>query len=330
MSGGGPGRGGGKRPRPRSGGSGGSGRSGAGPRGGGAGSGAGRSGRGAPGAGRAGRDDPTGPSAGRSGRGPRTGRTAGLGAPAGREAAPSGADTVVYGRNAVAEALRAGRRRVHRIWATAGAARESWLANARVPVEVVGPDEVERRAGTEAHQGVCARVDPYPYVDAADLLRVEAPLVVALDEVQDPQNLGAICRTAECVGATGVVICERRAAQVTAAAAKASAGAVEHLRVARVRNLANFLVEARGAGAWSYGAAAVPAAVPYTQPDWTGGVVLVLGAEGRGLRPRVASACDALVALPMRGRIGSLNVSAAAAALLYGILQARSGLDRTT
>ena len=141
--------------------------------------------------------------------------------------------------------------------------------------------------------------------------------------MQDPQNLGAICRTAECVGAAGVVICERRAAHVTAAVAKASAGAVEHLAIARVRNLADFLIEARGAGAWSYGAAVGEGAVPYTEPDWRGGVVLVLGSEGRGLRPRVAAACDGLVALPLRGRVGSLNVSAAAAALLYGILHSR-------
>ena len=235
------------------------------------------------------------------------------------------AETVLYGRNAVAEALRAGRRRVHRVWATAGAAREPWLAGARVPIAIVDAGEVERRAGSDAHQGVCAQVDPYPYADADALLRGEAPLIVALDEVQDPQNLGAICRTAECVGAAGVVICERRAAHVTAAAAKASAGAVEHLPVARVRNLADFVLAAREAGAWSYGAAAVAGAVPYTEPDWTGAVVLVLGAEGRGLRPRVAAACDALVALPMRGRIGSLNVSAAAAALLYAILQRRDG-----
>jgi 23S rRNA (guanosine2251-2'-O)-methyltransferase len=225
----------------------------------------------------------------------------------------------------VAEALRAGRRRVHRVWATAGAAREPWLAGARVPIAIVDAGEVERRAGSDAHQGVCAQVDPYPYADADALLRGEAPLIVALDEVQDPQNLGAICRTAECVGAAGVVICERRAAHVTAAAAKASAGAVEHLPVARVRNLADFVLAAREAGAWSYGAAAVASAIPYTEPDWTGAVVLVLGAEGRGLRPRVAAACDALVALPMRGRIGSLNVSAAAAALLYAILQRRDG-----
>jgi 23S rRNA (guanosine2251-2'-O)-methyltransferase len=223
----------------------------------------------------------------------------------------------------VHEALRAGRRRVHGVWATTGSAREAWLRDARVPVDVVDAEEVARRAGSDAHQGVVASVDPYPYVAAGDILAGPAPLIVALDEVQDPQNLGAICRTAECVGAAGVVICERRAAQVTPAAAKASAGAVEHLAIARVRNLTDFLVEARDAGAWSYGAAAVDGAVPYTEPDWSGAAVLVLGSEGRGLRPRVAGACDGLVALPMRGRIGSLNVSAAAAALLYGILHSR-------
>jgi 23S rRNA (guanosine2251-2'-O)-methyltransferase len=227
---------------------------------------------------------------------------------------------VVYGRNPVREALAAGRRRVHRVWATRGAAREPWLQG--VPVEVVDTRAVARRAGTEGHQGVCAQADPYPYAGAAELLRRATPLLVALDEVQDPQNLGAICRTAECAGAAGVVITERRAAEITPAVCKASAGAVEHLPVARVRNLAEFLAEAKAAGLWCYGAAA-ESAVPYTEPDWRGGVVLVLGGEGRGLRPRVAGACDQLVALPLRGRIASLNVSAAAAALLYGILQRR-------
>jgi 23S rRNA (guanosine2251-2'-O)-methyltransferase len=145
---------------------------------------------------------------------------------------------------------------------------------------------------------------------------------VALDQVQDPQNLGSICRTAECVGATGVVIPERRAAEVTPAVCKASAGAVEHLRVARVRNLADFLGEAQKAGCWSYGASA-GAATPYHRPDYRGGVVLVLGSEGRGLRPRVAGACDELIALPLLGRVESAGVSAAAAAILYEILHNR-------
>lgn len=228
--------------------------------------------------------------------------------------------TLLYGRNPVREALVAGRRAVHEIWATAAAARELALPDAHI----CRPEEIARRSGTDAHQGVCARVDPYPYADGEELLAAPHPLIVALDEVQDPHNLGAICRTAECAGATGVVIHERRAAEVTAAAAKASAGAVEHLRIARVRNVADFLAAAKTAGCWCYGADAA-AKIPYMAVDYSGGAVLVLGAEGRGLRPRVAAACDELVALPMRGRIASLNVSAAAAVLLYAALQSREG-----
>ncbi len=172
---------------------------------------------------------------------------------------------------------------MHRVWATSGAAREPWLAG--LDVEVVGADELAERAGTDAHQGLCALVSPYPYADAAALLAGPEPWLVALDEVQDPQNVGAICRTAECAGADGVVLPERRAAAVTPAVAKASAGAVEHLAVARVRNLADFLLEARRAGCWSYGAAAVPGAVPYDEPDYAGGAVLVLGRRGAGSAP---------------------------------------------
>jgi 23S rRNA (guanosine2251-2'-O)-methyltransferase len=230
---------------------------------------------------------------------------------------------VIYGRNPVREALR-GRRTVHTVWATPKAAGLDWLAG--VDVAVVDEAELEARAGSPEHQGVAAKVAAYPYVDAAELLAEPDPLLVALDQVSDPHNLGAVCRTAEVAGASGVIIPERRAAEITPAVCKASAGAVEHLRVARVRNLADFLVAAKEAGCWCYGAAA-EASTPYDRPDYRGGVVLVLGAEGKGLRPRVAAACDDLIALPVRGRIASLNVSAAAAALLYGILQRREGLD---
>jgi len=191
-----------------------------------------------------------------------------------------------------------------------------------VRVHTATPEEIARRCGSGAHQGICAEVGGYPYVSADELLGEDNPLIVALDQVQDPQNLGSICRTAECVGATGVVIPERRAAEVTPAVCKASAGAVEHLRVARVRNLADFLGEAQKAGCWSYGASA-GAATPYHRPDYRGGVVLVLGSEGRGLRPRVAGACDELIALPLLGRIESAGVSAAASAILYEILHNR-------
>jgi 23S rRNA (guanosine2251-2'-O)-methyltransferase len=232
---------------------------------------------------------------------------------------------ILYGRNPVREALRG--RRAHtvgEVWATSGAARESWLQKARVRVK--SAEEIERRCGSPAHQGICADVGGYPYANPEELLSGDSPLVVALDQVQDPQNLGSICRTAECAGASGVVIPERRAVEVTPAVCKASAGAVEHLRVARVRNLADFLLHAREAGCWSYGASAPgagAATVPYDRPEYGGGVVVVLGSEGRGLRPRVASVCDQLVSLPLRGRIESLGVAAAASALLYEILQDR-------
>lgn len=227
---------------------------------------------------------------------------------------------IVYGRNPVREALR-GRRRVGAVWADRGAAREPWLAD--VEVTAAEPEELEQRCGSPDHQGVCAEAQEYPYVDADGLLADEDALVVCLDEVQDPHNLGAVCRVAEAAGAAGVVICERRAVEVTPAVCKASAGAVEHLAIARVRNLADWLGAAKDRDAWVYGAAATEEAVPYDGPDYGGRVVLVLGSEGRGLRPRVAKGCDALIGLPQHGRVGSLNVSAAAAALVYGILQLR-------
>lgn len=191
--------------------------------------------------------------------------------------------------------------------------------------------QIEERCDSSGHQGICVDAGPYRYASADELLALPAPLLVALDQIQDPQNLGSICRTAECVGASGVVIPERRAAEVTPAVCKASAGAVEHLPVARVRNLADFLDEASRAGCWRYGASAAEASgerrvLPYDSPDYRGsGVVLVLGSEGSGLRPRVAGACDELICLPLLGRIESLGVSAAASALLYEILQNRGG-----
>lgn len=203
---------------------------------------------------------------------------------------------------------------------TAAASREPWLAD--LPVTIARAHELEAVCGSPDHQGLCARVADYAYADPRTLLSQPDPLILALDEIQDPQNVGALCRTAECVGATGVVLPERRAAPVSAAVCKASAGAVEHLDVARVRNVADFLADAKHAGCWCYGAAA-GAPLRYDEPDYGGGVVLVLGAEGRGLRTRVAAACDALVGLPVAGRIESLNVSAAGAVLMYEVLRTR-------
>jgi 23S rRNA (guanosine2251-2'-O)-methyltransferase len=214
---------------------------------------------------------------------------------------------LIYGRRPVAEAQR-GRRRVHRVWQAPETA----------------PEELQRLAGSPDHQGVVAEVDPFPYADPAELLTQPDSLLVALDQVQDPRNLGAVCRSAEVAGAAGVVIPERRAAAVTAVACKASAGAVEHLAVARVRNLADWLGEARRVGFWAWGADA-GAPTRYTAVDLTGDTVLVLGGEGKGLRPRVVESCDGLVAIPQAGGIDSLNVSAAAAVLLFEALRQRSG-----
>jgi 23S rRNA (guanosine2251-2'-O)-methyltransferase len=211
---------------------------------------------------------------------------------------------VIYGRQPVAEAER-GRRRVRRVW--------------RAPETEAG--ELERLSGSPDHQGIVAEVDPYPYAEPGSMLGGDG-LVVALDQVQDPRNLGAVCRSAEVAGAAGVVIPERRAAEVTAVACKASAGAVEHLAIARVRNLADWLAEAKAAGFWVWGADAGAGTTPWGV-DLRGPTVLVMGGEGKGIRPRVAACCDGLVALPRHGEVASLNVSAAAAALLYEAVRQR-------
>jgi 23S rRNA (guanosine2251-2'-O)-methyltransferase len=235
---------------------------------------------------------------------------------------------IVFGRNPVQEALR-GKREVERVWATGKIAREDWLAGAGVPVTIAeSAAELTETCGSPDHQGVCAEAGDYPYAEAESLLAEDDALVIVLDEVQDPHNLGAVCRVAECAGGAGVVIPERRSAVITPAVCKSAAGAVEHLDVAKVRNVTEYLNTAKDAGAWIYGAQG-GAAVSYDQPDYSGKVVLVLGSEGRGLRPRVVGACDELISLPMHGKVGSLNVSAAAAALVYGILQLRGrSLDK--
>jgi len=214
---------------------------------------------------------------------------------------------IVYGRRPVAEARR-GRRAVRRVWTR----------------DELDDRELTRLAGSPDHQGIVAEVDPYPYADPASPLQGDDALVVALDGVQDPRNLGAICRSAEAAGAAGVVIPTRRSAAITAAACKAAAGAVEHLPVARVANLERWLAGAKDAGAWVYGAdAAAPGR--YTEADLTGKVVLVVGGERSGLRRLVAERCDLLVSIPIGGRVGSLNVGAAAAVLLFEAVRQRGG-----
>jgi len=222
---------------------------------------------------------------------------------------------LVYGRQAVREALR-GRREVLEVWASERALRaEPWLAEAKPKPKA--DRELAERAGTRDHQGVLALVEPYPYADAYELAAGERPLLAVLDRITDPHNLGAVCRSAEGAGATGVVVPAHGSAVVTPAVARASAGAVEHLPVAVVTNLARYLDEVKGADLWVFGAAAEEGAQSLWAADLRGGVALVLGAEGKGLRPLVRRSCDALVSIPLAGRIESLNVSVAAALLLY-------------
>ncbi len=194
-----------------------------------------------------------------------------------------------------------------------------WLEG--VPVRVTNSEIIADIAGTNDHQGIVAECAGYPYVELSELIG-KPGVVVVLDEITDPRNVGAIARSAEATGAIGLVLPERRSAHVTATVCKTSAGAIEHLKVAEVRNIADALAALKEGGAWTYGAAMD--GTPVGDLDLTGSVALVLGGEGKGLRPRVTSACDAIVSLPMVGKVDSLNVSAAAAVLLYAAMAAQS------
>ncbi len=224
----------------------------------------------------------------------------------------------VYGRRAVREALR-GPREVRELWASERAlSTEPWLngPGPGVRPRVKAERELTEAAGTRDHQGVLAFCEPYRYADAYELAREPSPLLVCLDRVTDPHNLGAVCRSAEGAGATGVVVPAHGSARVTAAVCRSSAGAVEHVRVAVVQNLARYLTEVKGADLWVYGAAG-DAGKPMWETDLSGGAAFVFGAEGRGLRPLVRRTCDELVSIPLAGSVESLNVSVAAAVLLY-------------
>ena len=224
----------------------------------------------------------------------------------------------VYGRRAVREALR-GPREVRELWASERAlSAEPWLngPGPGVRPRVKAERELTEAAGTRDHQGVLAFCEPYHYADAYELAKEPSPLLVCLDRVTDPHNLGAVCRSAEGAGATGVIVPAHGSARVTPAVCRASAGAVEHVRLAVVQNLARFLSEVKSPDLWIYGAAG-DAGKPMWETDLTGGAAFVLGAEGRGLRPLVRRTCDELVSIPLAGSVESLNVSVAAAVLLY-------------
>ncbi|MEN3341359.1 MAG: rRNA (guanosine2251-2-O)-methyltransferase [Actinomycetota bacterium] len=231
----------------------------------------------------------------------------------------------VYGRRPVREAVR-GPREVLELWATERAVKaEAWLRDLETPrVQVKLERDVSEAAGTRDHQGVLAWCEPYRYADAYELAAAGRPLLACLDQVSDPRNLGAVCRSAEGAAATGVVVPAHGSARVTAAVCRSSAGAVEHLPVAVVPNLARYLEEIKGGELWVAGASG-DSGTPMWEADLSGGLAFVFGAEGRGLRPLVRRRCDLSVAIPQLGRVESLNVSVAAALLLYEARRQRGG-----
>ena len=234
---------------------------------------------------------------------------------------------LVYGRNAVREALR-GRREVLELWVSERAAASlDWLGE--------GPAAAGRQ-GARAHRGgrraPITRASspgrrPYPYADPWELAARETPLLACLDQVTDPRNLGAVIRSAAGAGATGVIVPAHGAAQVTPAVCRSSAGTVEHLPVAVVPNLARYLAEIKRDDLWSY-AATADAPQTMWQADLTGGVALVFGAEGKGVRPLVRKTCDAAISIPLADGVESLNVSVAAAVLLYEARRQRDAGER--
>ena len=226
---------------------------------------------------------------------------------------------VVYGRNPVRELISAGRRRVHDVWALDDLAREDWVA-AHHP-RVATKAQLGRAADTSDHQGIVAFTEPYPYADAAEILDAPGP-VLCLDRIQDPRNLGAIARVVDALGAAGIVVARRGSPGVTGAVCKVSAGAVEHIRIAQVDNIASFLHDAKGPDRWVFGADSAEGE-DYREVEWDPGTIVVLGAEGEGLRPRVRSMCDRLVRIPMHGRVDSLNLSVAAGLLVTEAVRGR-------
>jgi 23S rRNA (guanosine2251-2'-O)-methyltransferase len=231
---------------------------------------------------------------------------------------------LVYGRRPVREAVR-GPREVLELWATERALKaEPWLREDGPRVQVKPERDLTAAAGTQDHQGVLARCEPYRYADAYELAAGPAPLIACLDSVTDPRNLGAVVRSAEGVGASGVVLPTHGSARVTPAVCRASAGAVEHLPVAVVKNLARYLGEIKGPQLWVW-AATGDAETAMWDADLSGGSIFVFGAEGKGLRPLVRRTCDEAVAIPLAGRVESLNVSVAAALLLYEARRQRDG-----
>jgi len=236
---------------------------------------------------------------------------------------------LIYGRNAVREALRARRRTFQQLLISAGAQEAGTLGEviklaekADVAIERIDRHDLDRRLREVNHQGVALECSEYPYVELDDCLalaeeRAESVLLLLLDHLQDPQNVGTLLRTAETIGVHGVVLPGRRAAEVTPAVVNASAGATEHLRIVVVTNLAQAIQEVQKAGVWVVGVEDDDRAQAFDQVDLNMPLALVIGAEGPGLARLTRERCDFMVRLPMRGQIASLNAAVAGSIVLY-------------
>lgn len=246
-----------------------------------------------------------------------------------------GATELLAGPNSVREALRARRRRIEQVLLSEGASISGPLAEIvqmcrerAIAVTRVTHRDLDRLGADLRTQGVIAMASPYPYTHVDRLLglaqeRGEPPFLLALDLLQDPQNVGALLRTAEAVGIHGVILPERGAAGVTPAVSRASAGAVEHMLIARITNLARTLNDLKQQNIWVVGVENHPTAQDYRSVDLNRPLILVLGGEGHGMRRLIVESCDLLVRLPMKGQVSSLNVSAAGSVLLYQAWNAR-------
>ncbi len=239
----------------------------------------------------------------------------------------------IYGRNSVYELLRANRREVYKLLVAEGVQERGHLTDSLqmaqqrgIPVQRVRREMLDRI--TDSHQGIVAEVNAYPYASLEDILdraveRNEPPLILILDVIQNPQNLGTLLRSAEAVGAHGVIIPQRRGAEVTQAVVNASSGASEHLLIAQVVNLVSAITDLKEREVWVTGLDNLPEAVPLDQANLKGATALVVGNEGEGMRRLVRESCDFLVKLPMRGQVDSLNAAVAGSIVLYEILRQR-------
>ncbi len=248
---------------------------------------------------------------------------------------------LIYGRNSVAEALQSNRpgSKVARIYLAEGVETKTGgpvdtilkLASTApknpIPIQKVARQELDRLTRGANHQGVAAEVTPFAYSPFEELVEIarenSEAIFLVLDYLQDPQNLGTLLRTAEATGVSGIILPERRAAGITPAVRNASSGAVEHLKITQVVNLPRALDELKEAGVWVAGLEDEKGALPYNQPDYQGRLALIVGSEGPGLGRLVREKCDYFIALPMLGKIASLNAAVAGSVTLYTILQKR-------